>query len=121
MMDSCSRLDARKFLAGGLPHIRGGRIVESDLQQCSLSGERGTQLVRGVGDEMSLRRKGRLEALKKTVEGVTQLLELSSAASSASLSCRLVAEIRRAVAVMVRPDAAPGQPRSSRVRPPRRP
>ena len=76
MMDSCSRLEASSSWPVDSPDFRGGRIVERDLQQGSLSGEGGTQLVGGIGDEMSLRREGCLKALEETVEGVTQLFEL---------------------------------------------
>src|SRR5579864_807936 len=56
---------SEQYLAGGSPHLRGGRIAERDLQQGSFSREGGAELVGGVGDEMPLRFKRRLQAFQQ--------------------------------------------------------
>ena len=73
---SWSRLEASSSSAGRSPHLRGGGIAEGDLHQCALSGEGGSELVGGVGDEATLRLEGGVEAPEEVVEGVAELLEL---------------------------------------------
>ena len=51
-------------------------IAEGELEQGALEREGGAQLVRGVGDELSLRLEGRLEAGEQSVDGGAELLEL---------------------------------------------
>ena len=76
MRVSCSRLEARSCLGGGSPHFRCGWVAEGDLYQGALSGEGGSKLVGGVGDEVPLRLEGGLEAGEEVVEGVAELFEL---------------------------------------------
>ena len=54
----------------------GVRVAERELEQGALERERGAQLVRGVGDELSLRLEGGLEAGEQSVDGAAELLEL---------------------------------------------
>ena len=51
-------------------------IAESELEQGALEGEGRAQLVRGVGDELSLCFEGCFEAGEQSVDGVAELLEL---------------------------------------------
>ena len=52
------------------------RVAERELEQSALERERRAQLVRRVGDELSLRLEGRFEAAEQSVDGVSELPEL---------------------------------------------
>ncbi len=62
---------------------RGVRIGQRHLQQGPLRGERGAQLVRGVGDEVPLRVERRLQPGEQVVERLPQFGELVVAAAQA--------------------------------------
>ena len=79
----------------------GGRVGAGDLEQGAFPGQRRAQLVRGVGGEAPLGVERRLQPREQAVEGVAEFLELVVGPVRASRSCRLVAEIRRAAAVIV--------------------
>jgi hypothetical protein len=51
-------------------------MSERDLQQRAVCGQRGAQLVRGVGHEVPLRLEGGLQAGEQAVQGVAEFLEL---------------------------------------------
>ena len=51
-------------------------VGKRNLEERALSGERGAQLVGGVGDEMTLRLEGRFQALEEVVECPSELGEL---------------------------------------------
>ena len=86
---------------GGAPGLGGGAgVVERDLQHGALAGDGGAQLVRGVGDEVPLGLEGGLEAGEQVIEGVAEGLELVIGPAQARRSFRLLAEIRRAAAVI---------------------
>src|SRR4029450_4422003 len=53
-----------------------GPAVQGDLQQRPVEGQRGAQLVGGVGDEAPLAVEGVVQARQHGVEGVGQLFEL---------------------------------------------
>ena len=76
MSVSCSRLEASSSWPVDRHIVRGGGIAEGDLNEGAFSGERGAELVGGVGDEASLRLEGSLEAREEVVEGVAELFEL---------------------------------------------
>jgi hypothetical protein len=62
---------------GGAERLRVGLGVgQSHLHDRLLPGERGTQLVGGVGDELPLGQDEALEPAEQVVEGVAQLLQL---------------------------------------------
>jgi hypothetical protein len=52
------------------------RVGERDLDQGSLAGQRRAQLVRGVGDKLTLRLERSVEPRKQVIEGVPEFLEL---------------------------------------------
>ena len=52
------------------------RVAQRELEQRSLERERRAQLVRGVGDELSLRVEGGLEPGEQAVDGVAEPFEL---------------------------------------------
>ena len=52
------------------------RVGERDLDQGSLACQRCAQLVRGVGDEVTLRLERSVEPPKQVIEGVPEFLEL---------------------------------------------
>ena len=69
--------DGEQLLAGVPVGLDAGvGIAERELEQGALERERGAQLVRRVGDELSLRVEGRFEAAEQSVEGGAELLEL---------------------------------------------
>ncbi|HYZ77910.1 MAG TPA: hypothetical protein VE596_11110 [Gaiellaceae bacterium] len=79
------RLDQAFLLRTGSKHppvarskrLDGGiRVAERDLGECLSTGERGAQLVRGVGDELPLGGEGGFQAIEKVIEGVGELLQL---------------------------------------------
>ena len=55
---------------------RGVRIVDRDLPERPLPGERGSQFVRGVGDESALCLEGVVQPGEQGVERVAEFLEL---------------------------------------------
>ena len=65
-------------------------VVEYDVDGCAHDGERGAQLVGGVGDEPPLAVEGALEPVEHVVEGLGQLVELV-AWSAQRDPCRQVA------------------------------
>ena len=70
-------IGSEQILADGLPGAGGGgRVGQGDLEQGALAGQRGPQLVRGVGGEAPLRVEGGLQPREQAVEGVGELLEL---------------------------------------------
>ncbi len=70
-------IGGEQFLADGLPGAGGGgRVGEGDLEQGALAGQRGPQLVRGVGGESPLSLEGGLQPREQAVEGVSEFLEL---------------------------------------------
>ena len=71
-----------QFLAGRAQRLDGGfRVGDRDLEQGAPGGERGPQLVRGVGDEMPLRLKRCLQAREQVIKGLPELGELVVAAA----------------------------------------
>ena len=69
--------DGEQLLAGVPVGLDAGvGIAERELEQGALERERGAQLVRGVGDELSLRLEGRFEPAEQSVDGGAELLEL---------------------------------------------
>ena len=54
----------------------GAGIGQGDLADDPLAGQRGAQLVRGVGDELALGAEGCLQPGQQRVEGVAEFLEL---------------------------------------------
>ena len=66
----------RKISWSSGPFCGGGRVGQGDLEQGALAGQRGPQLVRGVGGEAPLRFEGGLQPREQAVEGVGELLEL---------------------------------------------
>ena len=71
------RAQRQHLPAGGPQRFAAGvRVGERHLQQRPLRGQRGPQLVRGVGDEPALRLERRLEPRQQLVKRVPQLLEL---------------------------------------------
>ena len=71
-------VDGRADVGRHAAEVGGGAVgvVEYDVDGCSHDGERGTQLVRGVGDEPPLAVEGALEPVEHVVEGLGQLVEL---------------------------------------------
>ena len=78
-------LDQARLLVAGGEHLLGGAtprdgrragVVERDLEDGALGGQRGAQLVGGVGDEVPLGLEGGFEPREETVEGVPEFLEL---------------------------------------------
>ena len=66
-----------QFPADGLPGAGGGgRVGEGDLEQGAFPGQRGAQLVRGVGGEAPLGVERGLQPREQAVEGVGEFLEL---------------------------------------------
>ena len=55
-------------------------VGQGDLADDSLAGQRGTQLVRGVGDELALGTEGRLKPGEQRVEGIPEFPELVAGA-----------------------------------------
>ena len=85
MTEGEERLEQALLLGLGFEHLLAGRaqrverevgVGKGDLEQCAAQGERRAQLVRGVGDELALRLKGRLEPAEQSVEGVAELFQL---------------------------------------------
>ena len=69
--------DGEELLAGVPVGVDAGvGIAEGELEQGALEGERGAQLVGGVGDELSLRLEGGFEPAEQSVDGGAELLEL---------------------------------------------
>ena len=80
----------------------GVRVGEGDFQEGSLAGERGAQLVGGVGHEVALRLERGFEAPEEVIEGVAELGELVVGPARPRRRCRLVAEISCAAAFIAR-------------------
>ena len=79
------RVDQPLLLAGELQRLLAGRaqglgvgvrVGERHLQQRALAGERGAQLMGGVGDELALGLERRLQPSEQVVERATELGEL---------------------------------------------
>ena len=72
-------------------HPLGGevRFARQDLELTAYRGQRGAQLVRGVGDELALAREGVLEPIQHVVEGLREHPDLVTRA----LRCDSVGEI----------------------------
>ena len=103
MRRSCSRLEASELLAGGAPRLGGGvGVGEGDLEQgpSRVSGVRSSW--EALATKCRWASKAASRRAKRSSRVSPSCLNSSSAPSRASRSCRLVAEIRRAVAVMVR-------------------
>jgi hypothetical protein len=71
----------KELLAGGSPDVGRGGIAEGDLDQSAFSSQRGSELVRCVGDEPSLCLEGSLQPREEVVEGVAEILEFVLRAS----------------------------------------
>jgi hypothetical protein len=101
-----------------LAHLRQplrGRVLQADLDRGPLDGERGAQLVGGVGDEAALAGDRPLEAFQHRVEGVGQLLQLVAGARQRD---PLLVQVGQGQATrggrdpVQRPQHPPGQPPS---------
>ena len=80
---------------------RPGGFGQDDVDGRAHDGERGAQLVRGVGHELPLRGEGGVEPVEHGVEGVGQLLQLVVGAAQVERSPRCRSEARRAASVIV--------------------
>jgi hypothetical protein len=70
--------------------VRWVRFGEHDVIGRTHDGERGAQLVAGVGDELPLARESSLEAIEHVVEGVGQLAELVAWSLHADSVCQVL-------------------------------
>jgi len=68
--------DEHPLVRGAQGLDRGVGVRQRDLDDDPLPGQRGAQLVRGVGDEPALRLERRLQPGQQVVDGVAELLEL---------------------------------------------
>ena len=73
---SCSRLEARSSWPADRQTSEVDGSPSATCTSGAFSGERGSKLVGGVGDEASLRFEGGFEAGEEIVEGIAELLEL---------------------------------------------
>ena len=88
----------------GAPQGRDGglRVGQRHLRHGALPRQRGAQFVRGVGDELALGAERRFQAAEQAVEGSPSSLSSSSGPVMARRALRLLAEMYRAAAVIVR-------------------
>ena len=99
----CSPRASTSWQADRSDAVLASRVGQRHLQQGPLRGQRGPQLVRGVGHEVPLRLERRLQPPEQVVQGVRELRELVvGGRSRPSRRFRLLAEMSRAVAVITR-------------------
>jgi hypothetical protein len=78
-------------LMGGAERFDGGAgVCQGDLADDPLPGQRGAQLVRGVGDELALGAEGCLEPCEQPVDGVAEVFELIAGAGNGQPGAQVV-------------------------------